>query len=130
MLLLLSPLPPPPMSLSIDSRYITGIYALGQWFEVEMDSVDVDAFEFTNWEERSPHDGNTSVVRHTDYIMGTLYPKDEGLHGPSCGTHGPSSRGSWANPSGSQGISFIDSATGERVSFSLMEVRAFREERP
>jgi hypothetical protein len=118
------------MSLSIDSRYITGIYALGQWFEVEMDTVDVDAFEFINWEERSPHDGNTSVVRHTDYIMGTLYPKVGHWHGPSCGTHGPCSRGSWANPSGSHGISFIDATTGLRVSFSLVEVRAFREERP
>ena len=130
MRLLPSLLPPPPMSLSIDSRYITGIYALGQWFEVEMDSVDVDAFEFTNWEENSPHDGNTRVVMHTDYIMGTLYPKDEGLHGPLCGTYGPDSSGSWSNPTGSAGITFIDAVTKERVSFSLMEVRAFREARP
>ena len=116
------------MSLSIDSRYITGIYALGQWFKVKKDSVDVDAFEFTNWEERSPHSGDTYTVHHTDYIMGSLYLKNR--DGSQCGTHGPNSRGSWANPGGCDGISFIDDATNERVSFSLMEVRAFREARP
>jgi hypothetical protein len=115
------------MSLRIDSRYITGIYALGQWFKVKKDSIDVDAFEFTNWEEFSPHSGNIWEVQHTDYIMGQLYPKREG---PQCGRHGEHSSGYWANPNGCHGISFIDATTKERVSFSLMEVRAFKEARP
>ncbi len=117
------------MSLLIDSRYITGIYALGQWFNVEPDSVDIDAFEFTNWEERSPHDGNKTMVRFTCYQMGHLYQNDE-VHEPSfpsCGTYGPHSSGSWAIPRGHHGIRFIDADTSEYVSFSLMEVKAFRE---
>jgi hypothetical protein len=111
------------MSLSIDSRYITGIYALGQWFKVKKDSVDVDAFEFTNWEEPEPHDGNRWNVAHTDYTMGSLYPEQKG----ASGRYRPDSRACFATPTGSTGISFIDASTGERVSFSLMEVRAFRE---
>jgi hypothetical protein len=115
------------MSLRIDSRYITGIYALGQWFKVKKDSVDVDAFQFTNWEECSPHNGNTWEVEHTDYEMGSLYSETDPPHQGDYGQH---SRGRWKNPSGCQGISFIDATTKERVSFSLVEVRAFREARP
>lgn len=115
------------MSLGIDSRYITGIYALGQWFKVKKDSIDVDAFQFTNWEESSPHSGNTWEVVHTDYEMGSLYPEPDS---PKAGSYGEHSRGRWQKPSGHQGITFIDASTGEQVSFSLMEVRAFREKRP
>lgn len=116
-----------PMSLAIDSRYITGIYALGQWFKVKADTIDVDAFQFTNWEEQSPHDGNTWKVQHTDYEMSALYPQHQDRKGGSYSNH---SRGSWVTPTGSDGITFIDADTGERVSFSLVEVRAFREVRP
>jgi hypothetical protein len=113
------------MSLEIDSRYITGIYALRQWFKVKKDSVEVDAFEFTNWEEESPHNGDINSVTHTDYILGSLYPSPAEPH---CGDYGVC--GAWVKPDGCHGISFIDAVTNERVSFSLMEVRAFREERP
>lgn len=117
------------MSLVIDSRYITGIYALGQWFKVEKDSVWVDAYEFTNWEEPSPHDGDTWKVRHTNYLMGQIYP-DPHSDGPSCGMYSEHSKGGWAVPGRSHGIAFVDADTGERVSFSLIEVRAFREDLP
>ena len=116
------------MSLSIDSRYITGIYALGQWFKVKKDSVDVDAFEFTNWEEAFPADADPFELHSTTFIMGSLYPDPE--RGEQCGSFGPHSKGHWANPGGHHGISFIDAASKERVSFSLKEVRAFRETRP
>lgn len=122
------------MSLRIDSRYITGIYALGQWFKVKKDTVDVDAFEFTNWEELSPHDGDTWNTQHHDYMMGSVYkssfdgqqvePEYKG------GKYAEHSRGYWSTVTGSHGITFIDADTGERVSFSLMEVRAFREVLP
>lgn len=115
------------MSLSIDSRYITGVYALGQWFKVKPDTVDVDAFQFRNWEEQSPHDGKAWTVQHTDYEMGALYPSKQNRKGGGYSEH---SRGSWTTPCGCDGISFIDADTGERVSFSLVEVRAFREVRP
>lgn len=121
------------MSLSIDSRYITGIYALGQWFKVKKDTVDVDAFELINWEEDSAHDANFWNTPHHDYSMGSIYkrlsadgqwvePEHDGAKYPDC-------KGCWSNVTGYQGIAFIDADTGERVSFSLMEVRAFRENR-
>ena len=120
------------MSLCIDSRYITGIFALGQWFKVQEDSVGVDSFEFTNWEERSPHDGNLATVPHTNYEMDGMYPRHDTCNGefPACGIYGPGSRGTWAVVAGHHGISFIDADTKERVSFSLAEVKAFREVRP
>ena len=125
------------MSLSIDSRCITGIYALGQWFKVKKDTVDVDAFEFINWEECSSrvakYSDAYSDARHHAYQMGSVYkrlsadgqwvePEHDGAKHPDC-------KGCWSNVTGYQGIAFIDADTGERVSFSLMEVRAFREDR-
>jgi hypothetical protein len=115
------------MSLAIDSRYITGIYALGQWFRAEKGSVGIDAFEFTNWEEHEPRAGNIYEHRHTDYMMGDIYPEREGCSG-RYSTDG-TSYGYYASPQGCHGIAFTDADTGERVSFSLMEVRAFREMR-
>ena len=122
------------MSLSIDSRYITGIYALGQWFKVKKDTVDVDAFEFVNWQEESPHDANYWNTPHHDYSMGSVYKRlsaDGQWVEPECdgGRYRPDSQGYWSTVTGNQGITFIDADTGERVSFSLMEVRAFREVR-
>jgi len=114
------------MSLAIDSRYITGIYALGQWFKVKKGTVEVDAYEFTDWEEPDPHDGNRWEVAHTNYQLGELYADTKAYRA----TYGENSRARFASPSGCHGISFVDTDTGERVSFSMMEVRAFREERP
>ena len=115
------------MSLNIDCRYVTAIYALGQWFSVVPGSVDVDAYEFINWEEDlQPGERRAWDTRGTSYQMGTIYPEREG---PNCGTFGENSGLSWANPCGSHGIVFLDADTGERVSFSLAEVRAFRERR-
>jgi hypothetical protein len=113
------------MSLCIDSRYITGIYALGQWFKVKKNTIDVDAFQFTNWEESEPHEGNRLNGAFTDYEMGDLYPQSQGQRG----RYRDDSPGCFACPTGSTGICFIDADTGERVSFSMMEVRAFREDR-
>jgi hypothetical protein len=115
------------MSLSIDSRFITGIYALGQWFNVVPDSVDVDAYEFINWHERFGLRPASVDDSGTSYQMGSTYPDREGR---SVGNYGENCRIIWANPSGSSGITFIDADTGERVSFSLLEVKAFREKRP
>ena len=113
------------MSLCIDSRYITGIYALGQWFKVQKGTVDVDAFEFTNWEEDDPHDGSRFRTQHTNYILGGLYPETTG----KCGRYTDDSPAYYSPPAGHAGITFTDADTGERISFSMMEVRAFREVR-
>ena len=33
------------MSLSIDTEKLVAVYALGEWHQIEIGSVDVDAFE-------------------------------------------------------------------------------------
>lgn len=115
------------MSLNIDSRYITGIYALGQWFKVKKGSVDVDSFEFRNWEEDDPHDGNIWNTEHTNYQMGDIY----GQTSNPCNRYrlNPEARAWFSSVSPCHGMTFIDAVTGERVSISLTEVRAFREDR-
>lgn len=119
------------MSLNIDSRHITGIYALGQWFNVRPNTVDVDAYEFINWEEDLEPDERPDAwnSQATVYQMGGYVPEPSSLE-PTRGDYGPNSRKTWAIPRGGDGIRFIDADTGERVSFSLVEVRAFRERRP
>ena len=116
------------MSLSIDSRYITGIYALGQWFKVVPNTIDVDAYEFCNWLDTEPDEHDWREQANI-FMMGKIYPDPE-TPGPPCGTFGENSRKYWSNPFGSDGVTFVEEGTGERVSFSLLEVRAFREVRP
>ena len=116
------------MSLRIDSRYITGIYALNQWFNVKKDTVDVDSFEFTNWEEESPHDANNWNTSRTDYMMGAIYDKNQLNFKKAAYSEG--SNAFWAQPGSCHGICFIDADTNERVTFSLLEVKGFREQRP
>jgi hypothetical protein len=115
------------MSLSIDSRYITAVFALGQWFEIEDDSFCVDAYELRYW------DGSADLVDKfgdrvhcTDFQMGSLYEKEQPEY--HCFNYGPNSpRAASMTPQGHHGVCFIEKATGQRVSLSLMEVRAFRE---
>jgi hypothetical protein len=116
------------MALNIDNRFVTGVYALGQWFKVKPNTIDIDAYSFRAWEDidPDPHDWEEGA---TDYEMGAAYP-DPRPDGPHCGVYGGNSRRSWAIPTGNIGISFIEEKTGDRVSFCLLEVKAFRERRP
>jgi hypothetical protein len=114
------------MSLSIDSRFITGIYALGQWFNVKPNSVGVDAYEFIDWQESFGPDESTFDQPGTCFQMGDFYPEPKN----GCGSYGPHSRLTFASPAGHHGITFIDAKTGDHVSFSLCEIRAFKERRP
>lgn len=115
------------MSLCIDSRYITGIYALGQWFKVMPDSFGIDAYQLTDWDDTADGVGNRRDTTYRDYEMGALYRAVEPEY--RCGDY-QNLRGVWETPSGSAGVCFTDAETGERVSFSLMEVKGFREKRP
>ena len=130
------------MSLSIDTRRISGIYALGQWFQVKINSVYLDAFELWDIEEFCPFgneqdnrdperrkrddvDGYYPRQPHTAYYtMGSLYEESE----PEFKSHTfeNSARVRMLTPSGATGISFVDAITEEEVSFSLMECKAFR----
>ena len=115
------------MSLAIDDRHITGLFAFGQWFKVKKGSVCIDAYEFVYWDE-NPEPGkepNPYKIRHTYYEMGAVYNADRpGLYKAE---RYEKTLGGWENPSGHTGIGFIDADTNERVSFALLEVKAFRE---
>ena len=118
---------PHPMSLCIDSRYITGIYAFGQWFKVVPDTFGIDAYELTDWCGHADDVESRWRTDFTDYCMGALYQGKE----PEPWLHEYSGQeGRSTNPQGCHGVCFTDADTGERVSFSLLEVKAFREKRP
>jgi hypothetical protein len=117
------------MSLNIDSRSITGVYALGQWFEIEPDSFGVDAFELQNWAgdaddvARYGEEGIDSDL----YVLGTLYSSSEPTY--KCDRPAAGSRCYSKTPQGCDGVCFIEKGTNTRVSLSLMEIKAFREDR-
>ena len=111
---------------SIDDRFITGLLAFDQWFKVKKGSVIINAYEFRYWDEDPGPDGSVSDSEHTYFQMGALSAaqyEDGGsfLLGAT--------KGRSCKPSGSTAISFTDADTDERVSFALLKVKAFREDR-
>jgi hypothetical protein len=128
------------MSLSIDTRRISGIYALGQWFKVVPNSFWIDAYELRHINEHCPF-GNESDNRsqpdkerdgyrhqrqpHTDwYLLGKLYERTEPAS--YMDMLGDTNRVVMQSPQGHDGVGFIDADTGESVYLSLIECRAFR----
>lgn len=128
------------MSLQIDTRCISGIYAFNQWFKVVPNSFWIDAFELQHINEDCPF-GNESDNRsqqdkdregccyrrqpHTDwYTLGDLYKDSQPPY--TCFPLGDSNRVFVKPPQGCHGVGFTDANTGESVYFSLMECRAFR----
>ena len=112
------------MSLSIDDRFITGLFAFDQWFKVKKGSVCVDSYEFLYWEENPDPGEGVYDCYHISYQMGAHYAAKHEVR-----TFDTKTKGRWINPSGATGITFIDADTDERVSFALLEVKAFREDR-
>jgi len=128
------------MSLSIDTRRISGIYALGQWFKVVPDSFWIDAFELRHINEHCPfgnEDDNRSQTDkerdgynrqrqpHTNwYALGRLYEHTEPEYHSD--TIGDANRITIQSPQGHDGVGFIDADTCESVYLSLIECRAFR----
>jgi hypothetical protein len=112
------------MSLSIDSRLVSGIYAFDRWFDCVVGSVCVDAYEFVVHHETFPVGDSDYSREATVYQMADAYsdlPNDNG-----CGSYGPNSRKSYASPKACNGIQFQEMGTGALVSFPLLEVKAFR----
>jgi hypothetical protein len=122
------------MSLSIDTRRISSVYALGQWFPVKLNTFFIDAYELKDIEESCPFGNESNNPRSltddprephaTYYEMGGLYKKDEPEFNSITFSNSP--RTKLTTIAGSQGVGFIDSSTGETVYFSIMEIRAFR----
>ena len=131
------------MSLSIDTRCICAVYALGQWHRVQVNTFGTDSYELMEIEEHCPfgnEDDNRFLrdkVRDRDrgcdlprqphtayYTMGSLYEGAE----PEFKSHamGDTGRVRMLTPSGATGVSFQDPDTGELVYFSLVEIKGFK----
>lgn len=113
------------MALPLNTHQITGVFAFGQWFTVEEGSFYIDAFSLRQWDADPDDKVDQWSTSFTDYEMGELYRSVAPEY--SSNQYGPNSRGRFQTPSQHDGCCFKDSKTGERVSFSLLEVRAFRE---
>ena len=109
------------MSLSINEENIIGLYALNQWFKVIKGSFEIDAFAV--YLERETR-------RKLIFSMGVFYPE---IDSQSC-TSVSAFPGNFDEHSVMReitrdtGIAFIEAGSGDRISFSLYEVKAFRED--
>ena len=97
------------MSLSINPDNITAIYAHGQWFNVKPGTVCIDSYELYDREFED------------SYMMGNY------LNAEYARFDIPDSNFTSICPCGATGIQFVEQKTNARVSFALMEVRAFKE---
>ena len=89
------------MSIAIDHDSIVGVYAFGEWYEVDKGSFDVDAYELL--------DPASSTHSKYWYALGKLfYPEEK--HAMTGAT--------WLTP-----------GTHERVSMPLFEIKAYKEKR-
>jgi hypothetical protein len=114
------------MALNLNTHQISGVYALDQWFQVKPGSFFLDAYSLREWDADPGEVINQWTTSFTDYELGALYRDREPRHMST--PYGPNSAGRFQTPTGSVGCCFIDANTGERVSFSIMEVKAFRED--
>ena len=108
------------MSLSINEENIIGLYALNQWFKVIKGSFEIDAFAV--YLERETR-------RKLIFSMGVFYPE---IDSQSC-TSGSAYMGNDGDyvvreTTRDTGIAFMEAGSGDRISFSLYEVKAFRED--
>ena len=120
------------MSLSIETRAIVGIYALGQWFKVKPFTVYIDAYELCSTDPGmafSETKFGTRGNKCNTYIqLGDLYRefKRNPIKMPPKQHY---DEASFENPSPYQGISAVldnGAEPEERIAFSLLEVKAFK----
>ena len=101
------------MSLFIRASRVVGIYAFGQWFEVEEGTLDFDAYDLAFEDE-------VDDFRYY-YEMGAAYgpPQEIKHYRFESSEHMPISP--------HLGIAFHEKGTCRRISFSTVEVKAFKE---
>lgn len=112
------------MAIPLNNHDITGVFALGQWFKVQRGTFYIDAYNLRVWHTDEEDKVSIYADLHDDYELGALY---EGNQPEFRSGHYSASRGTYQTPQGNCACCFFDEETGERISFSLMEVRAFRE---
>lgn len=112
------------MSLSIDTRRISGVYAFGQWFKVVPNSFAIDSYELLDRPLEHCPFGNENGAYTDCYTLGSLYERSQ----PEAyrAAIGDNASFSMVAPQGAHGICFIDAETDESVYFSLLECKAFR----
>ncbi len=107
------------MSLSIDARKITAVYALGEWHKVKEGTFEIDAYELMN-----AFDDKDRFV--TFYELGSVYderPRFE-MSPPIPGSLGEHWR--FRNVQGFHGCRWIDPVNCGHVSVSLMEIKGWK----
>ena len=108
------------MSLLIIEENIIGLYALNQWFKVIKGSVDIGPYEVCAIRE---------TRRSLIFSMGVFCPE---IDSQSC-TSGSAYMGNDGDyvvreTTRDTGIAFMEAGSGDRISFSLSEVKAFIED--
>lgn len=107
------------MSLSINTDHVTAVYALGEWHPVQRGTFYTDAYELQEGDAQ-PGDMTTFIQ------MGMTYPEVERTDSPAGIPGSIGERWSFRSPSGMTGASWKDPKTGEQVSMSILEIKAFR----
>lgn len=111
------------MSLAIQIKNVSAVYALGGWHHLVPGSLEIDAFELE--EILDPEEGSRIY-----YQLGCMYQENRKVDLP---INLPGSIGenwSFVSPQGHHGCRWIDVKTGELVSTSLAEIKAWREKLP
>jgi hypothetical protein len=109
------------MSLSIRTDRIVAVYALGQWHSVKKRSFVIDAYELIDdpftWEFKD---------KLNFYLLGNSYPENRLMNIPQI-TGALGEHWNFQSPQGSDGCQWIDEATGDIVSMSILEIKAWRQ---
>ena len=116
------------MSLCIDDRIVTGVYALNQWFDVLPGSISIDAYEFSYYQEHVPFGQEDFYSKLQDvYPLGDMY-KDLTKGKMGTGAYGRCDNGciTFCPPSPYDGFSFKSKLTNETIAFPITEIKAFK----
>jgi hypothetical protein len=110
----------------IDTRRVCGLYAFGQWFDVEPNTLSIDCYKLAY-----PIPGQPSgSLQHLDCDIYDLQYLNEEIECCDCDAFDAPGNATktWteSSPSRKDAIQFIDAQTGNYVSFALIEIKAFR----
>lgn len=108
------------MSLAIRTSKITGVYALGEWYQVCKGTFRIDAYELI--QELEP-----SSDKKDHYQLGLVYPKTTHTKMPPPRPGSIGEHWHFMSPQGHHGCQWIDPASKAWVSMSLLEIKAWKE---
>jgi hypothetical protein len=107
------------MALSLRTDKIVAVYALSQWHVVKKGSFVIDTYELID----DPY-SHEYKDRLNFYLLGKAYPEIPLVKVPQMpGTLGE--HWHFQSPQGADGCQWVDAATGNTVSMSLLEIKAW-----